>query len=63
MNVLLACQLLVEQAFSEGNRPLLHQLYHYLLFDFNLWARSHFSVCLGEGHSWLSQDKESFFSC
>ncbi|XP_030227032.1 neurobeachin-like protein 2 isoform X1 [Gadus morhua] len=46
MNVLLACQLLVEQAFSEGNSPLLHQLYQYLLFDFNLWSRSHFSVCL-----------------
>ncbi|KAK0134570.1 Neurobeachin-like protein 2 [Merluccius polli] len=46
MNVLLACQLLLEQAFSEGNSPLLHQLYQYLLFDFNIWAKSHFTVCL-----------------
>ena len=49
MNVLLACQLLLEQAFSEGNSPLLHQLYQYLLFDFNIWAKSHFTVCLGMG--------------
>lgn len=48
MNVLLACQLLLKQAFSEGNSPLLHQLYQYLLFDFNIWAKSHFTICLGE---------------
>ncbi|CAL8247132.1 unnamed protein product [Lota lota] len=46
MNVLLACQLLLEQAFSEGNSTLLQQLYQYLLFDFNIWSRSHLSVCL-----------------
>ncbi|KAJ3598621.1 hypothetical protein NHX12_002126 [Muraenolepis orangiensis] len=46
MNVLLACQLLLEQAFSEANSPLLQQLHQYLLFDFNIWAKSHFTVCL-----------------
>uniref|UniRef100_A0A665UCL4 Neurobeachin-like protein 2 n=1 Tax=Echeneis naucrates TaxID=173247 RepID=A0A665UCL4_ECHNA len=46
MNVLMACQLLLEQVFSEGNSPLLQQLYQHLLFDFRLWTKSHFAVCL-----------------
>uniref|UniRef100_A0A672Z3R7 Neurobeachin-like protein 2 n=1 Tax=Sphaeramia orbicularis TaxID=375764 RepID=A0A672Z3R7_9TELE len=46
MNVLIACQLLLEQVFTEGNSPLLQQLYQYLLFDFRIWTKSHFAVCL-----------------
>ncbi|XP_040021146.2 neurobeachin-like protein 2 isoform X1 [Gasterosteus aculeatus] len=46
MNVLMACQLLLEQVFDEGNSPLLQQLYHHLLFDFRIWTKSHFSVSL-----------------
>ncbi|XP_039972845.1 neurobeachin-like protein 2 isoform X4 [Xiphias gladius] len=46
MNVLMACQLLLEQVFSEGNSPLLQQLYQHLLFDFRIWTKSHFAVCL-----------------
>lgn len=51
MNVLLACQLLLEQVLTEGNSPLLQQLYNHLLFDFRIWTRSHFAVCLGEQHA------------
>uniref|UniRef100_A0A3Q1F1J1 Neurobeachin-like protein 2 n=1 Tax=Acanthochromis polyacanthus TaxID=80966 RepID=A0A3Q1F1J1_9TELE len=47
MNVLMACQLLLEQVFSEGNSPLLQQLYQHLLFNFRIWTKSHFAVCLG----------------
>ncbi|XP_041842956.1 neurobeachin-like protein 2 isoform X4 [Melanotaenia boesemani] len=46
MNVLMACQLLLEQVFNEGNSPLLQQLYQHLLFSFRIWTRSHFAVCL-----------------
>nr|XP_020468355.1 neurobeachin-like protein 2 [Monopterus albus] len=46
MNVLIACQLLIEQVFNEGNSRLLQQLYQHLLFDFRVWTRSHFAVCL-----------------
>ncbi|XP_058503253.1 neurobeachin-like protein 2 isoform X2 [Solea solea] len=46
MDVLIACQLLLEQVFNEGNSPLLQQLYHHLLFDFRIWTKSHFAVCL-----------------
>ncbi|XP_028984475.1 neurobeachin-like protein 2 isoform X2 [Betta splendens] len=46
MNVLMACQLLLEQVYNEGNSPLLQQLYQHLLFDFRVWTRSHFAVCL-----------------
>ncbi|MEQ2241254.1 Neurobeachin-like protein 2, partial [Ilyodon furcidens] len=46
MNVLMACQLLLEQVFNEGNSPLLQQLYQHLLFNFRIWTRSHFAVCL-----------------
>uniref|UniRef100_UPI003AAC4AAA neurobeachin-like protein 2 isoform X1 n=1 Tax=Centroberyx gerrardi TaxID=166262 RepID=UPI003AAC4AAA len=46
MNVSVACQLLLEQVFSEGNSPLLQQLYQHLLFDFRIWTKSHFAVCL-----------------
>lgn len=48
MNVLMACQLLLEQVFTEGNSPLLQQLYQHLLFDFRIWTKSHFAVCLGK---------------
>ncbi|XP_035806510.2 neurobeachin-like protein 2 isoform X2 [Amphiprion ocellaris] len=47
MNVLMACQLLLEQVFNEGNSPLLQQLYQHLLFNFRIWTKSHFAVCLG----------------
>ncbi|KAG7242087.1 hypothetical protein INR49_024133 [Caranx melampygus] len=46
MNVVMACQLLLEQVFNEGNSPLLQQLYQHLLFDFRIWTKSHFAVCL-----------------
>ncbi|KAM9851975.1 neurobeachin-like protein 2 [Aulostomus maculatus] len=46
MNVSMACQLLLEQVFHEGNTPLLQQLYQHLLFDFRIWTKSHFAVCL-----------------
>ncbi|XP_068179302.1 neurobeachin-like protein 2 isoform X1 [Antennarius striatus] len=46
MNVLMALQLLLEQVFNEGNSLLLQQLYQYLLFDFRIWTKSHFAVCL-----------------
>ncbi|XP_074539600.1 neurobeachin-like protein 2 isoform X1 [Halichoeres trimaculatus] len=46
MNVLMACQLLLEQVFNEGNSLLLQQLYQHLLFDFRIWTKSHFAVCL-----------------
>ena len=48
MNVLMACELLLEQVFNEGNSPLLQQLYQHLLFDFRIWTKSHFAVCLGK---------------
>lgn len=48
MNVLIACQTLLDQLVAEGNSPLLQQLYQHLLFDFRIWTRSHFAVCLGE---------------
>ncbi|XP_031708990.1 neurobeachin-like protein 2 isoform X2 [Anarrhichthys ocellatus] len=46
MNVLTACQLLLEQVFNEGNSTLVQQLYHHLLFDFRIWTKSHSTVCL-----------------
>uniref|UniRef100_A0A7N6BQ58 Neurobeachin-like protein 2 n=1 Tax=Anabas testudineus TaxID=64144 RepID=A0A7N6BQ58_ANATE len=46
MNVFMACQLLLDQVYNEGNVPLLQQLYHHLLFDFRIWTKSHFAVCL-----------------
>uniref|UniRef100_A0A8C5EJR6 Neurobeachin-like protein 2 n=1 Tax=Gouania willdenowi TaxID=441366 RepID=A0A8C5EJR6_GOUWI len=46
MNVLIACQLLLEQVFNEGNSLLLQQLYQHLLFNFRIWTKSHFAVCL-----------------
>ncbi|XP_063735209.1 neurobeachin-like protein 2 isoform X1 [Eleginops maclovinus] len=46
MNVSMACQLLLDQVFNEGNSPLLQQLYQHLLFDFRIWTKSHFTVCL-----------------
>nr|XP_054591731.1 neurobeachin-like protein 2 isoform X3 [Nothobranchius furzeri] len=46
MNVLMACQLLLEQVFNEGNNQLLQQLYQHLLFNFRIWTKSNFAVCL-----------------
>ncbi|KAM4736367.1 neurobeachin-like protein 2 isoform 1-T1 [Anableps anableps] len=46
MNVLMACQLLLEQVYNESNSLLLQQLYQHLLFNFRIWTRSHFAVCL-----------------
>uniref|UniRef100_A0A669D9I1 Neurobeachin-like protein 2 n=1 Tax=Oreochromis niloticus TaxID=8128 RepID=A0A669D9I1_ORENI len=46
MNVLMACQLLLEQVVSEGNSLLLQHLYQHLLFNFRIWTKSHFAVCL-----------------
>ncbi|XP_028841134.1 neurobeachin-like protein 2 isoform X3 [Denticeps clupeoides] len=47
MNVLMACQFLLDQVSTEGNVPLLFQFYQHLLFDFRIWSRGHFAVCLG----------------
>ncbi|XP_056330694.1 neurobeachin-like protein 2 isoform X2 [Danio aesculapii] len=47
MSVLMACQFLLKQVSNEGNNGLLSQLYQFLLFDFRIWSRSHFAVCLG----------------
>ncbi|XP_034144562.1 neurobeachin-like protein 2 isoform X2 [Esox lucius] len=47
MNVLMACQFLLDQVSREGNSQLLLQLYQHLLFDFRIWSASHFAVCLG----------------
>ncbi|XP_055486139.1 neurobeachin-like protein 2, partial [Leucoraja erinacea] len=47
MNVLMACQFLLEQAANEGNNLLLHYLHQYLLFDFRIWSHSDFAVRLG----------------
>ncbi|XP_056141784.1 neurobeachin-like protein 2 isoform X4 [Lampris incognitus] len=46
MNVQMACKHLLEQVCSEGNTALLQQLYQHLLFDFRIWTKSHFAVCL-----------------
>lgn len=51
MNVLMASQLLLEQVVNEGNSPLLQQLYQHLLFDFRIWTKSHFAVCLGKAQA------------
>ncbi|XP_058878753.1 neurobeachin-like protein 2 isoform X3 [Acipenser ruthenus] len=47
MNVLRACQFLIEQTCSEGNNVLLHYLYQHLLFDFRIWSHGDFAVRLG----------------
>ncbi|MGH0138239.1 UNVERIFIED_CONTAM: hypothetical protein FKN15_069576, partial [Acipenser sinensis] len=47
MNVLRACQFLIEQMCSEGNNVLLHYLYQHLLFDFRIWSHGDFAVRLG----------------
>ncbi|XP_064410109.1 neurobeachin-like protein 2 [Latimeria chalumnae] len=47
MNVLMACQFLMEQTASEGNNLLLHYMYQHLLFDFRIWSHSDFAVRLG----------------
>ncbi|XP_077576978.1 neurobeachin-like protein 2 isoform X3 [Stigmatopora nigra] len=45
MNVMVACRLLLDQVYNEGNGPLLQQFYQHMLFDFRIWTRSHFAVC------------------
>ncbi|KAG2465108.1 NBEL2 protein, partial [Polypterus senegalus] len=47
MNVLMACQVLMEQASNEGNSVLLQHLYQHILFDFRIWSQSDFAVRLG----------------
>uniref|UniRef100_A0A8C4XCF7 Neurobeachin-like protein 2 n=1 Tax=Erpetoichthys calabaricus TaxID=27687 RepID=A0A8C4XCF7_ERPCA len=47
MNVLMACQVLMEQASNEGNSMLLQHLYQHILFDFRIWSQSDFAVRLG----------------
>ncbi|XP_031429737.1 neurobeachin-like protein 2 isoform X1 [Clupea harengus] len=59
MSVLMACQFLLEQVSSEGSGALLSQLYQHLLFDFRIWSRSHFAVCLGHVQYLSSVLKES----
>ncbi|XP_036393977.1 neurobeachin-like protein 2 isoform X2 [Megalops cyprinoides] len=59
MNVLMACRCLVEQVSSEGNGPLLSQLYQHLLFDFRIWSSCHFAVCLSHVQQVSSAIKES----
>ncbi|XP_069790230.1 neurobeachin-like protein 1 isoform X2 [Narcine bancroftii] len=47
VNVLVALQLLIEQADVEKNSQLLHQMYQYLLFDFRIWSRGDFPFRIG----------------
>ncbi|XP_063285902.1 neurobeachin-like protein 1 isoform X1 [Pelobates fuscus] len=47
VNVLMAVQLLIEQANVENNTPLLQQMYQYLLFDFRIWNRGDFPFRIG----------------
>ncbi|NWI56296.1 NBEL2 protein, partial [Calyptomena viridis] len=47
MSTLVASQILMEQAASEGSGLLLHLLYQHLLFDFRIWSNSDFAVRLG----------------
>ncbi|KAG7261873.1 hypothetical protein CRUP_016958 [Coryphaenoides rupestris] len=53
MNVLLACQLLLEQAFSEGNSMLLHQLYHVMDMNVLLACQLLLEQAFSEGNSML----------
>ncbi|KAM8934102.1 neurobeachin-like protein 1 [Pelodytes ibericus] len=47
VNVLMAVQLLIEQANVEKNTQLLQQMYQYLLFDFRIWNRGDFPFRIG----------------
>ncbi len=47
VNVLMACQLLVELFKAMDDQRLLHQIYHSVLFNFRIWARSQFPVQIG----------------
>lgn len=48
VNVLVAIQLLIEQASLEKNSLLLQQMYQYLLFDFRIWNRGDFPFRIGK---------------
>ena len=39
---------LVEIVVASENKQLLHQVYKYLLFDFQIWSRAIFNVAIGE---------------
>ncbi|XP_055494353.1 neurobeachin-like protein 1 isoform X8 [Leucoraja erinacea] len=47
VNMLMAVQLLIEQANVEKNAQLLHQMYQYLLFDFRIWSHGDFPFRIG----------------
>ncbi|XP_054827025.1 neurobeachin-like protein 1 [Eublepharis macularius] len=47
VNVLMAVQLLIEQASVAKNVQLLQQMYQYLLFDFSIWNRGDFPFRIG----------------
>ncbi|XP_078407580.1 neurobeachin-like protein 1 isoform X1 [Cetorhinus maximus] len=47
VNMLVAVQLLIEQANVEKNTQLLHQMYQHLLFDFRIWSRGDFPFRIG----------------
>ncbi len=63
VNVLMACQLLVELAQSTGDQRLLYQIYHSVLFDFRIWSRSEFHVQIGHIQylSTIIKDDRKFF--
>ncbi|XP_069053304.1 neurobeachin-like protein 1 isoform X2 [Lepisosteus oculatus] len=47
VNVLVAVQLLTEQVSIETNPQLLQQMYHHLLFNFNIWNQGDFPLRIG----------------
>ncbi|XP_078085111.1 neurobeachin-like protein 1 isoform X4 [Mustelus asterias] len=47
VNMLVAVQLLIEQANVEKNTQLLHHMYQHLLFDFRIWSRGDFPFRIG----------------
>ncbi|XP_072337816.1 neurobeachin-like protein 1 isoform X1 [Scyliorhinus torazame] len=47
VNMLVAVQLLIEQANVEKNTQLLHQMYQHLLFDFRVWSHGDFPFRIG----------------
>ncbi|XP_034031730.1 neurobeachin-like protein 1 isoform X2 [Thalassophryne amazonica] len=47
VSVLVAVQLLIEQVTYEKNQALLQQFNTHLLFNFNIWNRGDFPLCIG----------------
>ncbi|XP_040571294.2 LOW QUALITY PROTEIN: neurobeachin-like protein 1 [Lepeophtheirus salmonis] len=47
VNVLMACQLLVEMATCSQNPKLLSAVHQSILFDFKIWSKSEFTVQIG----------------